>query len=120
EEGAGSTPGALQMSGVFLSLTHAMIDIKPSTVATELIANFKLPTFSTIDAHIWFRRAEIQFRLKRITNSGTQADHVSSSIPDTLFPQISDWLESQGDNAIAYQDLKTFLLKKFSPSPEKR
>ena len=33
---------------------------------------------------------------------------------------MSDWLDSKGDAPIDYQDLKTFLLEKFSPSSEKR
>ena len=33
---------------------------------------------------------------------------------------MSTWLDSKGNDAIEYQDLKTFLLKKFSPSAEKR
>ena len=82
--------------------------------------HFKLPTFSTVDAAIWFRRAEVQFRLKKVTSSRTQADHVLAAIPDTLFPQMSTWLDSKGDDAVEYQDLKAFLLKRFSPSAEKR
>ena len=81
---------------------------------------FKLPTFSTVDAAIWFRRAEVQFRLKKAMSSRTQADHVLAAIPDTLFPQMSSWLDAKGDDAIEYHDLKAFLLKKFCPSTERR
>ena len=84
------------------------------------VLHFKLPTFSTVDAAIWFRRAEVQFRLRRVTSSRTQADHVLAAIPDTIFPQMSTWLDAKGDDAIEYQDLKAFLLQKFSPSAERR
>ena len=87
-----------------------------SPAALPAAFHFKLPTF----AAVWFCRAEVQFKLKKITSSRTLADHVLAAIPDTLFPQMSTWLDSKGDDAIEYQDLKTFLLKKFSPSAEKR
>ena len=53
------------------------------------VLHFKLPTFSTVDTAIWFRRAEVQFRLRRARSSHTQADHVLATIPDTIFPQMS-------------------------------
>ena len=91
-----------------------------SPAALPAAFHFELPTFASVDAAIWSRRAEVQFRLKKITSSRNQADHFLAAIPDTLFPQLSTWLDSKGDDAIEYQDLKTFLLKKFSPSAEKR
>ena len=86
----------------------------------QFVLHFKLIMFSTVDASIWFRRAEVKFCLKKVMNSRTQADHVLAAKPDTLFPQMSDWLDSKGNTPIDFQDLKTFLLKKFSPSAEKR
>ena len=85
-----------------------------------IIANFKLPAFSTIDAAVWFKRAEVQFRLKNVRNARTQADHVLAALPDVLFPQMSEWLDSKGDDPIEYNELKTHLLRKFSLSPEQR
>ena len=55
-----------------------------------------------------------------IPPSHTQADHVLAAIPATIFPQMSTWLDAKGDDAIEYQDLKAFLLQKFSPSAERR
>ena len=78
------------------------------------VLHFKLPTFSTVDAAVWFRRAEVQFRLRRVRSSHTQADHVLAAIPDTIFTHMSTWLD-----AIEYQGLKAFLLQKFSPSAER-
>ena len=80
----------------------------------------KLPTFSTIDAPTWFRRAEVQFRLKRVTTPTTQADHVLAALPDELLPHISEWLISKGDQAIEYNDLKALLLQRFTPSAASR
>ena len=80
------------------------------------VLHFKLLTFSTVDTAIWFRRAEVQFRLRRVRSSHTQADHVLAAIPDTIFPQMSTWLDAKGDDMIEYQDLKAFLLQKFSPA----
>lgn len=83
-------------------------------------AQVKLPTFSVVDAPTWFRRAEVQFRLKRVTSPTTQADHVLAVLPDEIFPKISEWLMSKGDTAIEYSDLKIYLLQRFSPSPASR
>ena len=95
-------------------------DSDTPTSSSTIIANFRLPAFSTVDTAIWFRRAEIQFRLKNIRTSSSQADHVLAALPDALFPQIAEWLDSQGSNAIKYEDLKSYLLQKFSLSPEQR
>ena len=84
------------------------------------VLHFKLPTFSTVDAAIGFCRAEVQFCLRKVRFSHIQADHVLAAIPDTIFPQMSTWLNAKGDDAIEYQDLKAFLLQKFSPSAEQR
>ena len=84
------------------------------------VLHFKLPTFSTVDAAVWFRCAEVQFRLQRVRSSHTQADHILAAIPDMIFTQMSTWLDTKGDDAIEYQDLKAFLLQKFSPSAERR
>ncbi|MPC60642.1 hypothetical protein E2C01_054697 [Portunus trituberculatus] len=73
----------------------------PAAVAAQV----KLATFSAINAPTWFRRAEVQFCLKRITSSMTQANH---------------WMKSKGDIAIEYSDLKTFLLQRFTLSAASR
>ena len=91
-----------------------------STEAPTVVANFRLPAFSTIDSAIWFKRAEVQFCIKKVTSSATQADHVLAALPDALFPQIAQWLDSKGSSTIQYDDLKSFLLKKFSLTPERR
>ena len=97
-----------------------MTDVSTTTEIPAVQSNFRLPAFSSVDAGIWFRRAEIQFRLKKITNPTVQADHVLAALPEALFPQVADWLDAQADDAISYNDLKAFLLKKFTLSPEQR
>ena len=88
--------------------------------ALPVVANFRLPAFSTTDASIWFRRAEVQFRLKKITRSTVKADHVLAAIPDTLFPKLAEWLDAHGTSDIEYDDLKAHLLQKFTLKPEQR
>ena len=85
-----------------------------------IIANFRLPPFSTVDAALWFRRAEVQFRLKSIKSDTSKADHVLAAIPDSLFPQLAQWLNDHDDQTVKYDQLKAFLLKKFSLTPEQR
>ena len=92
----------------------------PDSTDPTIIANFRLPAFSPVDTAIWFRRAEVQFRIKNVKSPTSQADHVLAALPDTIFPQLAEWLDSHGADPIKYQDLKAFLLKKFSLSPEQR
>ena len=100
-------------------MSNADSSSSPDT-APAVVANFRLPAFSTVDAVIWFRRAEVQFRLKNVRSSRTQADHVLATLPDALFPQMSQWLDSKGKDPIEYEELKSYLLRKFSLSPEQR
>lgn len=79
----------------------------------------RLPPFSTQEPVSWFRRAEIQLRLRKITDPQTKADYVLEAIPETLFPQISAWLDQQ-DDVIQYDDLKAFLLKEYTLSTSDR
>lgn len=73
----------------------------------------KLSPFSTQEPISWFRRAEIQFRLRKITDPRTQADYVLEAIPESVFPQVSAWLDQQSDD-IAYTDIKAHLLKEYT------
>ena len=99
----------------------SLVDTSSSPdAAPAVVANFRLPTFSTVDAAIWFRRTEVQFRLKNIRSTKTQADHVLAALPDALFPLMAQWLDSKGNDPIEYEELKSYLLRKFSPSPEQR
>ena len=116
---AGPSHGAASTSGA-TSASHSSTSGAGSASPDEIVGHLRLPTFSAVDAGIWFKRAEIQFRLRRITKSQTMADHVLASIPDDLFPQVSQWLDEQGNNPIEYADVKAYLLEKFTPAPEDR
>lgn len=82
--------------------------------------DIKLPTFCAIDAPTWFKRAEVQFRLKNENSDTRKADHVLASIPDDVFPLLAEWLDDQGDTPVTYQNLKARLLSQYVPSPEER
>ena len=79
----------------------------------------KLPPFSTLEPLVWFKRAEIQFRLRKITDANTKADHVLASLPDEVFSQISSWIDQQPDD-LKYDDVKVFLLQEFTLSTAAR
>lgn len=79
----------------------------------------KLSPFSAQEPVSWFHRAEIQFRLRKITDPRTKADYVLESIPDGIFVQISHWLD---DNCgeINYDVLKKYLLGEFTLTATER
>ena len=79
----------------------------------------RLPAFNTIDPTTWFLRAEVQFRLKKVTSAETKADHVLASLGDDAFAQLAPWLRTGGDH-VEYDGLKAELLNRFSPSAEVR
>ena len=79
----------------------------------------KLPPFSTQEPISWFRRAEVQFRLRNVSNEQTKADYVLEAVPDTVFPQVSAWLDDQPDK-MEYGTLKNYLQDEFTLSPSTR
>lgn len=79
-----------------------------------------LPTFCPTDATTWFRRAEVQYRIRNITSESRKADFVLAALPDDVFSSLADWLDSLGDDTVLYTPLKQYLLKEFVPSPEER
>ena len=89
----------------FQECTDAPLSVNATSV--------KLPPFSRTEAQVWFRRAEIQFRLKGISRSATMADHVLASLPEEIFPQIAHWLNDQPDE-LSYEVLKAYLLQEFT------
>ena len=94
---------------------------KDETLADVLASavSVKLPAFSSVTPLSWFRRAEIQFRLKKITDPRTKADHVLEAIPEDMFPHISCWLDQQKE-IITYDQLKDYLLGEFTPTASAR
>ena len=73
----------------------------------------KLSPFCSSEAASWFRRAEFQFRLRRVTDPRTKADYVLEAISEELFPCVAAWLDNQDMDAY-YEDLKSYLLQEFT------
>ncbi|ROT64514.1 Retrovirus-related Pol polyprotein from transposon opus [Penaeus vannamei] len=81
----------------------------------------KLSPFCPQEATSWFRRAEIQFRLRRVTDPRTKADYVLEAIPEQLFPRVAAWLDNQDQNQdVEYENLKSYLLQEFTLSVSAR
>ena len=92
----------------------------PDTTITAVSKDIRLPVFCPTDAPTWFRRAEVQFRLKNITNDARKADFVLAALPDDVFSSLAEFLDALGDSPALYSSLKDHLLKEFVPSPEER
>lgn len=67
----------------------------------------------------WFFRAEIQFRLRRITSNTTKSDMILEAMPQDVFSRISSWLMSF-PNHIPYEELKEGLMNRFCMTPSTR
>lgn len=98
---------------------HRMSTSEESSVSSINAANLKLPPFSSTEPIIWFRRAEIQFRLKGVKKSSLKSDYVLETLPDTVFKRISSWLNNE-PNEVDYERLKSTLLKRFTTTPAER
>ena len=79
----------------------------------------RLPSFCTNDVPCWFRRAEIQFRIKKITSETLKADYVLAALPEETFTSVAGWLDTQPDE-IPYKELKEYLLEKFTLTAEEK
>ena len=88
-----------------ISTTHDQTTIHAISV--------KLPPFSSQEPISWFRRAEVQFRLRKISDPRTKADYVLEAIPEGIFQHVSAWLDQQ-DDEILYDQLKDYLLKEYT------
>ena len=97
-------------------------DASPSSsdALTAAARDVHLPTFSASDASIWFVRAEIQFRLKNVSQDSRKADYVMAALPESMFPRIAHFLRRLGDAPVSYTTLKAHLLRECVPSPEER
>jgi len=87
-----------------------------STIHTVAV---KLPPFSTEEPISWFRRAEVQLRLRKVTCKQTMADYVLEAIPESVFPQVSAWLDDQPEK-LDYDVLKEYLLQEYTLSHSTR
>ena len=98
-------------------------DTSPTSSSDTVAAAAKdvhLPTFSSADAATWFVRAEIQFRLKNVSQDSRKADYVMAALPECMFHKIAHFLRRLGSSPVSYKDLKAHLLRECVPSPEER
>lgn len=79
----------------------------------------KLPPFTLNNPAMWFRRAEAQFRLRGITRDSTKADHAMSVMSEDTFCKLDAWLSKQ-PSKVLYQDLKEYILGRFTLSQNER
>ena len=75
----------------------------------------KLTPFCSKEAILWFRQAEVQFRLRRVTGPRTKADNVLQAISEEIFLRIASWLDNQ-EQDVDYEELKSYLLQEFTLS----
>ena len=90
---------------------------QPPTETAAASSSVKLPPFTPIDAPIWFKRAEVQFRIHNVSQS-RRADHVLASLPPEVFSQIAAFTDNY--EMVAYDALKTHLLETLTPSATQR
>lgn len=79
----------------------------------------KLPTFWTLQPHVWFTQAEAQFHLRNITQDTTKYYHVISALDQSTATRILDVI-SHPPAQDKYADLKQQLLSTFSLSRRDR
>lgn len=103
-------------------MTNDTPDNEASNGATTTqVANVavKLPPLSLKNPSVWFRRAEAKFRLSGIKSGVTMADHTLSAMSEDTIDLIQAWLAEQPDH-LQYEDLKDYILKRFSlPASER-
>jgi hypothetical protein len=88
----------------------------PALIAAVTV---KLPPLSIKNPGVWFRRAEAKFRLSGIKNGVTMADHTLSAMSEETADLIQAWLTEQPEQ-LEYEDLKAYILKRFSLSETDR
>ncbi|MEL7079707.1 MAG: hypothetical protein AAGM46_28095 [Cyanobacteria bacterium J06582_2] len=83
-------------------------------------ASINLPAFSPVDTLAWFQRTEIIFQTIHVFSFPRKADYVLAILPEDIFPQLSSWLLSKGEEHITYEETKSKILQLFTPTPEER
>ena len=75
----------------------------------------KLSPVCSRETASWFRRAEVQFRLRKITDPHTKADYLLEAVPEDIFPRVAAWLDNRHKD-IEYDAFKSYLLQEFTPN----
>lgn len=84
-----------------------------------LAVGLKLPTFWTLQPHVWFAQAEAQFHLRNISQDSTKYYHVISALDQSTATRLLDVI-SHPPETDKYSDLKQKLLATFSLSRRDR
>lgn len=104
---------------VIQQLSSTLIMAPPTEEATVAAVALKLPPFTLKSPQVWFQRAEVKFRLAKITDNVTKADHVLNSMTEPTIERITGWLSRQDAN-LDYNTLKEYIIKRFSLPPAER
>ena len=102
-----STSLATGGSGAFLQ------QMTQTATHVSLGQKLHLPPFTPKSVIAWFQRAEVHFRLAKITDETTQADLVMELLPMEVFDKISPWLK-QKSGTIKYPELRSRLVDIYS------
>lgn len=93
----------------------------PAAIATETHLlqklsvghHVKLPPFSKTNPASWFHRAEVHFRVAKLTDEYAKADIVMTTLPEEVFTKLTPWLDTM-DGQISYQEIKKKILDTYS------
>ena len=56
--------------------------------------SLKLPSFWTLQPHLWFQQAEAQFHVRQITSEDTRYYYVVSSLDQDTAAQVAEFVQS--------------------------
>ena len=73
----------------------------------------KLPPFTLQNPAMWFRRAEVQFRLKGVKSSATMADYTLNAMSEDTFQKLDSWIADKPAK-LDYVELKNYILDRFT------
>ena len=79
-----------------------------------------LPPFTPTDVEPWFMRVDVQFRIKKITNTCRKADYVLAALPPEIFLRLGPWLSDQGSTNLTYEAVRAIIIRKCEMSPEEK
>ena len=104
-----TTPLATGGPGAFGSLHQ----VTQTSTHVSLGPRLHLPPFTPKSATAWFQRAEVHFRLNKVTDDAIKADMVMAMLTTDVFDKMSPWLRAQTDS-ITYPQLKDRLVNAYA------
>lgn len=81
--------------------------------------SLNLPRFTISNPRAWFYAAEANFHIKGVKDTSTKASYVIAALPEEALNELWTWLEQQSSRP-KYEDLKTELIRLFSPAITER